>query len=326
MSEGAYEPRLDKGLLRQWARASRRGVVIRALAILVVYAAGTALSLRFGFGYATAVLTSVLLGVVLAGFLNAAHDCVHRSHLPSKRGNRIMGTLWSTPVLVNFSVYRYQHLVHHRFTGVDGDTESPTTYASLPAYLYALSGISLWRHTFAGLVAAWRGSFPASVNNGQRRAEARRDSVVIAGWLALAAVLTFFFPRVLFFAYWLPLYFSGPAIIFLALPEHYGLFGTPEISRNTRTVRSNGVARFLLWNANYHAEHHRYPAVASLNLHRLHRAMPVPHPLQERSYLGFHRKMVRAISSKEQELLKVPESATEKRPGRATPEWWSRHD
>ncbi|MFI6683214.1 fatty acid desaturase family protein [Streptomyces sp. NPDC050485] len=309
MNETANEPRLGKDLLRQLAKASRRRVAIRTLFILVVYAAGTAISLRFGFGYAAAVLTSILLGMVLAGFLNAAHDCVHRSHLPSKRGNRVMGAVWSTPVLVNFSVYRYQHLVHHRFTGVEGDTESNRTYANVPAYLYALTGISLWRHTFAGLAEAWRGNFPESVNNDQRCSEARRDNLVIACWLALAVVLTLFFPRVLLFAYWLPLYFSGPAIIFLALPEHYGLFGSPDVTRNTRTVRSNSMARFLLWNANYHAEHHRYPAVATLNLHRLHKAMPVPHPIQERSYLGFHVKMVKAISSKDQSPLEAPESS-----------------
>ncbi|MFF9812347.1 fatty acid desaturase family protein [Streptomyces sp. NPDC014006] len=302
------ERRLDTALLRQLAAASRRRVAVRAFLILAVYAVGVAVSVHFGFAYGAALLSSIVLGTVLAGFLNAAHDCLHRSHLRSKRGNRVMGAVWSTPLLVNFSVYRYQHLVHHRFTAVEGDTESHRTYATVGGYLYALTGIALWRHTLAGLLESSRGRFPASVNSAGRRREARQDDVAIACWLVLMAALTVVFPRELLFAYWLPLYFSGPAIIFLALPEHYGLYGSPEVTRNTRTVRSNPLARFLLWNANYHAEHHRYPAVATLNLHRLHRAMPVPHPIQEKSYLGFHAKLVKAISAKDQSSLKGPQS------------------
>ncbi|WP_050502775.1 fatty acid desaturase family protein [Streptomyces monomycini] len=307
------EQRLDKEVLRQLATASRRRVMVRTLLILAAYAAGVAVSLRFGFGYGAAILSSVILGMILAGFLNAAHDCLHRSHLHSKRGNRAMGAVWATPLLVNFSVYRYQHLTHHRFTAVEGDTESHRTYTTVTAYLYALSGIPLWRHTLSGLLEPSRGKFPASVNTDERRNEARRDDLAIIGWLALVVTLTIFFPRELIFAYWLPLYFSGPAIIFLALPEHYGLFGSPEVTRNTRTVRSNPLSRFLLWNANYHAEHHRYPAVATLNLHRLHKAMPVPHPIQERSYLGFHVKLVKAIGTGDQTPLNAPAAAEEAR-------------
>ncbi|MEU2061860.1 fatty acid desaturase [Streptomyces sp. NPDC013455] len=301
------ERRLDTALLRQLAMASRRRVAVRAVLILALYAAGVTASLRFGFSCGVALVSSAVLGTVLAGFLNAAHDCLHRSHLRSRRGNRIMGAVWSTPLLVNFSVYRYQHLVHHRFTAVEGDTESHRTYATVGSYLYALTGIALWRHTLAGLLESSRGTFPPSVNSEERRREARQDDVAIACWLVLMVALTFAFPREILLAYWLPLYFSGPAIIFLALPEHYGLYGSPEVTRNTRTVRSNPLARFVLWNANYHAEHHRYPAVATLNLHRLHRSMPVPHPIQEKSYLGFHTKLVKAISAKDQSSLKGPD-------------------
>jgi len=39
--------------------------------------------------------------------------------------------------------------------------------------------------------------------------------------------------------------------------------------RNTRTVRSNAILRQLLWNTNYHAEHHCYPMVPFFNLPKL---------------------------------------------------------
>jgi fatty acid desaturase len=43
--------------------------------------------------------------------------------------------------------------------------------------------------------------------------------------------------------------------------------------RNTRSVRSNLLVRVLLWDTNYHAEHHCYPMVPFFNLHKLNELM-----------------------------------------------------
>jgi fatty acid desaturase len=43
--------------------------------------------------------------------------------------------------------------------------------------------------------------------------------------------------------------------------------------RNTRTVESNPIIRQLLWNTNYHVEHHCYPMVPFFNLPKLHELM-----------------------------------------------------
>jgi fatty acid desaturase len=43
--------------------------------------------------------------------------------------------------------------------------------------------------------------------------------------------------------------------------------------RNTRTVESNPLIRQLLWNTNYHVEHHCYPMVPFFNLPKLHELM-----------------------------------------------------
>ena len=39
--------------------------------------------------------------------------------------------------------------------------------------------------------------------------------------------------------------------------------------QNTRSVRSNPLIRLLLWDTNYHAEHHCYPMVPFYNLHKI---------------------------------------------------------
>jgi fatty acid desaturase len=43
--------------------------------------------------------------------------------------------------------------------------------------------------------------------------------------------------------------------------------------KNTRTVDSNPLVRQLLWNTNYHVEHHIYPMVPFFNLPKLHELM-----------------------------------------------------
>eukprot|EP00522_Entomoneis_paludosa_P012373 CAMPEP_0172455780 /NCGR_PEP_ID=MMETSP1065-20121228/12244_1 /TAXON_ID=265537 /ORGANISM="Amphiprora paludosa, Strain CCMP125" /LENGTH=418 /DNA_ID=CAMNT_0013208259 /DNA_START=95 /DNA_END=1351 /DNA_ORIENTATION=+ len=47
----------------------------------------------------------------------------------------------------------------------------------------------------------------------------------------------------------------------------------PNCLRNTRSVRSNILIRTLLWDTNYHAEHHCYPMVPFFNLHKLNELM-----------------------------------------------------
>ena len=45
---------------------------------------------------------------------------------------------------------------------------------------------------------------------------------------------------------------------------------TPNQLHNTRTVESNRIIRWLLWETNFHAEHHAYPTVPFYNLPVLH--------------------------------------------------------
>jgi fatty acid desaturase len=306
MSSEELDP--DKALVAQLAKADRVQVTVRTAVVLAVYAGVLALALRPGVGW-WAVLLSVFLAFVLSGFLNAMHDCVHKGHLRSKLGNRIAGAAWATPLMLNFTIYRHKHLVHHRLTGVAGDTEAPQHFETAREYAHALSGVQFWPLLVRALARNCRGRFPQLIDSAERRRDARIDSWVVVCWLALMAALTVFFPFAVLIGYWLPLFFVMPAAAILSIPEHYGLWGTPDVMRNTRTVVSNGFVRYFLWNGNYHAEHHRFPAVASVNLHRLHKAMPRPHPVQSKSYIDFHWGLARALMKGDRNYGKVPEQS-----------------
>jgi fatty acid desaturase len=300
----------DKVLVASLARADRRRVAIRTVVILGSYAGAVVLALRPEVGW-WALAFSVFLAFVLTGFLNAVHDCVHRAHLRSRLGNRIAGAAWGAPITLNFTIYRHEHLVHHRLTGVEGDTERPQHFAKAREYFHAMSGLSFWPLNGKFILDNSRGKLPEVVAEGERRRDAAIDNWAVVGWLVLMAVLTVFFPFALLVAYWVPLFLVMPAAMVLSLPEHYGLWGTPDVMRNTRTVRSNGFVRYFIWNGNYHAEHHRYPAVASVNLHRLHKAMPAPHPVTVKSYFGFHFGLVKALLKGDQDYGKLPAESRE---------------
>ena len=61
----------------------------------------------------------------------------------------------------------------------------------------------------------------------------------------------------------------GP-INYVRNAEHADCDRTNDSMLNTRTVESNFIARWLLWETNFHAEHHAYPTVPFYNLPKLH--------------------------------------------------------
>lgn len=61
----------------------------------------------------------------------------------------------------------------------------------------------------------------------------------------------------------------GP-INYVRNSEHTDCDLTNDCMLNTRTVESNRFVRWLLWETNFHAEHHAYPAVPFFNLPVLH--------------------------------------------------------
>ena len=52
--------------------------------------------------------------------------------------------------------------------------------------------------------------------------------------------------------------------------EHTGLSYEGTIINRTRTVKSNAIVRFFLWNTNYHAEHHAWPFIPWYKLPKVH--------------------------------------------------------
>jgi len=240
-------------------------------------------------------LACPLMGWILAGCLAAGHDCFHNSFVDSKRGNRVAGALWCAVVVSNFSALKHAHMVHHRFTRVDGDSEKPFDVPNVAAYFRLLgsSVLALPRAVIKAVkVLSGRLRLPHLHTPAAER-DARIDSAMILAWLTVAAALSFYAPYTMVLVYWLPLAFFPPLAIIIAMPEHHGCGGAEAtLLAKTRTTTSHWFARLLIWNSNYHVEHHLYPSVPSCNLPVLHRLICHEGQHSSPGYLSFHLRLL----------------------------------
>ena len=105
-------------------------------------------------------------------------------------------------------------------------------------------------------------------------------------WTALAQIAHYvalfaFFGRTregiqsMLFWWIVPVLLGYPFINFFRNLEHADceVSKEPNCLRNTRSVRSNLLVRILLWDTNFHVEHHCYPMVPFYNLHKLNKLM-----------------------------------------------------
>ncbi|SEL52461.1 Fatty acid desaturase [Roseateles sp. YR242] len=248
---------------------------VRLFLLLLLYGGLAVLACRSGIGWGA--LAVLAMGLILAGLLNAAHDCVHLRLTGNRRVDAAIGQWLCAPLLINFPDFRQAHLRHHQHARGAADTEWTGVFTSRQHYLrYLFLGNPLrgqWR--------VWR-MFGPPAREG--------DGVVRSTHVLLLALLAMA-PAELLLCWAAPYVIGHVFIRFFSLPEHYGLVEQADVGSMTRSVRSVALVRFLLWEASFHAEHHRWPGVPSLNLPALHalKAMALPHLYP--GYLRFHHEL-----------------------------------
>ena len=108
---------------------------------------------------------------------------------------------------------------------------------------------------------------------------------VLVLYVAGLAALVLFAPRAWPLLLVWPL---GHCFLSLYLPaEHTGLPSDGSRLHRTRSMRSNALVRWFLWNMPYHAEHHAWPAVPFHALPALHAEMK-DHLVHRESLLYLH--------------------------------------
>lgn len=268
-------------------------VVLRSFSTVMLYILVALSGLYFAKLWIWAFIWPVL-GLILYGFSAAAHECIHRNYASSRKGNRVAGACWMTPLLLNYSAYKRVHLRHHSFNGRVGDPEYVSDHQIFCGINYLR--VILKRSTV--FKPLYSNNWLVCVNNfkemrattcpSRHQCAISLDTTFIISWIFMASCATVIVPQPLLFCYWIPVLFFAPTIFaLLSLPEHLFTDRSTEAMLNTRTVESNAAIRFLIWNINYHTAHHMCPQIPFYNLRKFDQSLvSISHRMQ--SYTGFH--------------------------------------
>jgi fatty acid desaturase len=237
-------------------------------------------------------------GCILVGSYSAMHEAAHSTLYPSRLANRIAGPLWASTILVNWSLWRSFHLEHHAHTGTDTDPKlkhrftitNPLQYLLLPIGGLAFMG-ELWLTSLGTLV----GRFPTYVRRNAGRAAIQVDAAILLAVTGVLIVGLVQAPSVV-----VSLWLAPMLVTFcIALPatgmsEHYGCALGGEVFDTTRSVQSNRLFRFLVWNNNFHVEHHLMASVPFHQAPKLHAYLAPRLNHFSPSYVSFHRDIIKS--------------------------------
>ncbi len=228
-----------------------------------------------------AFICTVMLAAVWATLFAPFHECTHQTAFQSRQLNVVGTWLTGIPFGMAPAFYRAFHFQHHRFTH---DPERDPEIASGPqldvwprtpvAWLYLISGLWLFKVKARSLLNISResitqgGSIAPWVSAEQQPQIIRETRIVAGAWflLVIATIVGVRGAGWLLFALILSHLFQAVWIS----TEHTGLPHEGTILARTRTMQVSPFIRWWLWNMNYHAEHHAWPAVPWDKLPLLH--------------------------------------------------------
>ena len=216
----------------------------------------------------------VLLGFLLATLFAPFHECTHRTAFRSKQLNLLVSVVTGILIGFSWSAYRDFHFRHHAHTqDPQLDPEIlldpfrlgvwPTT---LLLWCSRLSGQGFLWLKLTGLVNCWRIGYADGFASSTPTA--KRESQAISVLWLLVLIGGFYIPGV-FVSLVLGFAVSHVFLGLWLTAEHTGCPFEGTVIERTRTLQSNRLLRFFLWNMNYHSEHHGWPGVPWYRLQQL---------------------------------------------------------
>lgn len=284
-------------------RSDSKGLRRFAAHIAFIGAAGAlyfeALARGSGWGTAFAI---VPYGFSLASMFAAMHEAVHRTAFRSTRLNDAVAWVAGLLSFYNGTFYRPYHGWHHRFTQIPGkdpelDDGKPS---SLGGYLLELSGLPWWVgkiKTHLRLALGRTRAYPF-LNTDTGRAVVRSVRWQLAVYAAVLVWGAWAGRPWLFIGWLAPLAAGQPLLRAILLAEHTGCSADDDPYRNTRTTKTVGLVRFLMWEMPYHAEHHTYAALPFHALARAHQDLAPYLVHKDEGYLRFNAKLAHGLWSR----------------------------
>jgi len=284
------------------ARSSQRAAG-RTAVIVGMYAGVTAVGHLLDRPF-TWLAVIVAQGFILVGSYSAMHESAHGTMFAGRAVNRVASLLWGATLLTNASLWRSFHLEHHARTGTAEDPENRYKVRVVhPAqYLLVIPGGlqfvgQFWWESLGSLF----GRYPTYVRKGADTRAIRTDAGVLVA-LTAGLVLALVARPMLVLQLWGGAFLVAMCVLLplTAINEHYGCDTEGDAFDTTRTVISNRAFRFLVWNTNYHVEHHLIATVPYHQVHGLHEYIEPRCRFVARSYTAFHLDVIRGCATARQ--------------------------
>ncbi len=310
MTVSEQNPFVAKDRLHQLMARNDRSAAIHLASSVFVFLGAGILAIELGVAESRWwIAAAIICGGALTTFFPAMHECGHRSAFRGARVNDIATSICAFLMLQAPSFFREFHWQHHRKTQdrqedpeisaspaiLDGWPRNPLVYLGLASGQHLLVGKPIFTLSAALMPngRAWLLLYPF-IRPEKRRRIAWESRLVLVLWVSLVVLgLRTIDGFSYFLAAW-PI-----AHLFLGLylmAEHTGLPNHGSQLQRTRTIISNRIVRWLMWNMPLHAAHHAYPAIPFHQVPALHAEMQPMLCHVSQGYLAFHvEALLRAI-------------------------------
>lgn len=248
----------------------------------------------------------LVYAVLCCSVFASLHETGHGTAFASNTLNKTAAFLSGFGHVYPPSLFRALHFTHHRFTHIPGkDPEislgnrpAPPILQSMPLYLSFLTGLPLLLYKIVMLVSGALG-MPESIRQTLFPfiAPNKRKAIFVESVLFLIL-----YGLLIGYGFWrsdlrllgiLTGQIIGHCLLsFYLSMEHNGLPHEGNILEKTRSINTNALVKWIMWNMPYHAEHHAYPAVPFYALPQLHEYLANEMPHQQETHFSFHAKAV----------------------------------
>jgi fatty acid desaturase len=198
-------------------------------------------------------LTIPLAALAMCCALSAVHECAHRTYFTGRLTNEVTGRLWALVILMNFSAYKRDHMLHHRHQGAERDTEPQIVMSTQ---------LDLVRAVFFNphILPSWLASLRAALHLEPAPKNVRRDGLLLLAAQVAVAVALVVDWQMAMLVFFLPFALSTVLDNLVSLPEHARL-ARGVAAPVTRSMRAPRPADFLLYFVGRHIEHHERPEI-----------------------------------------------------------------
>lgn len=254
-------------------RSDGPGLLFLAGHLATTAATGTLLWLSLGSLWA--IPATVLHGIVLVHWFSPFHETSHRTAFATGWLNTAVNWLSALILGLNPSYFLHEHARHHAFTqDPQKDPQRIPHTDTLGGYLFYATGIPYFRSLLRDLAVFPLGRFSTEIRSFTPKValpRIRRDGLIMAGTYLVIATVSLWLGSWDAVIYWLlPRIAGEPVMRLIRMSEHGGCAKSKDMLRNTRTVLTVFLPRWLGWNNAFHAEHHNAPTTPFHALPKLH--------------------------------------------------------